>query len=153
MRVGPRHPEADGLHFASDAEHKVYAVLKAKQESLPAEDTLGIAPLPGLRVRQHTFEPGLLVLYQGRAGVIEVDGPHHTGRRAADASREGLLRNAGVAHVDRIDVRGTTSRADVEQFIERGTLTAPSRYWSIPRDMPFDLRILRWEALAHVGCR
>lgn len=119
MRVGPRHPEADGLHFASDAEHKVYAVLKAKQESLPAEDTLSIAPLPGLRVRRHTFEPDLLVLYQGRAGVIEVDGPHHTGRRAADASREGLLRSAGVAHVDRIDVRDATSRADVEQFVER----------------------------------
>ena len=37
--------------------------------------------------------------YRGRAGVIEVDGPHHASphRRASDLSREKRLRSAGIA--------------------------------------------------------
>lgn len=50
-------------------------------------------------------------------GVIEVDGPHHHGRRGADANRERLLLNAGVRHVGRIVVEDLAEKADVEKWV------------------------------------
>jgi hypothetical protein len=35
-----------------------------------------------------------------------------------DIERERWLRSAGVAHIDRIDVRDTTERREVEHFVE-----------------------------------
>jgi hypothetical protein len=121
IRLEPQHPIVDGLHLTNEWEHRVYAVLRAKQQELAPNDTIGIFPLSNGKVdNAGTVEPDLLVTYRGRAGVIEVDGPHHTSalRRADDQSRERRLRNAGIAHVDRIDVRDTTERAEVEQFVE-----------------------------------
>ncbi len=117
VRLEPSHPMEDGLHFTNEWEHRVYQVLLQRQADLPDNETLGIVPLPGMRVRGHTYEPDFLVTYRGRAGVIEIDGPHHRGRRSDDAGRERLLRNAGVKHIDRIDVSDTTQRAEVEKFI------------------------------------
>ncbi|MFF2436659.1 hypothetical protein ACFVU4_21190 [Streptomyces sp. NPDC058107] len=117
-RLAPRHPVIDNLHLTNEWEHRVYTVLREQQCALPDIETIGILPLPGMRVRGHTFEPDLLVTYKGRAGVIEIDGPHHKGRRSDDASRERLLRNAGIRHIDRIDVRDSTTKAEVEKFVE-----------------------------------
>ncbi|WP_404870890.1 hypothetical protein ACI1MP_37115 (plasmid) [Kitasatospora griseola] len=117
VRTEPQHPVEDSLHFSNEWELRVYQLLKEKQESLPDNETLGIMPLGAMRVRGHTYEPDLLVTYRGRAGIIEIDGPHHKGRRSDDASRERLLRNAGVKHIDRLDVRETTSKPEVEKFI------------------------------------
>ncbi|MFF3326245.1 hypothetical protein [Streptomyces sp. NPDC002889] len=71
-----------------------------------------------MRVVRHIFEPDLLVTYKGRTGVIEIDDPHDKGRRSDDASRERLLRNASIKHIDRIDVRDSTTKAEVEKFVE-----------------------------------
>lgn len=54
--------------------------------------------------------------YRGRAGVIEIDGPPRKGRRSDDASRERLLRSAGVKYIDRLDVQNTNT-AEVQKFI------------------------------------
>jgi hypothetical protein len=117
VRLEPRHPMEDGLHFTNEWEHQVYQVLKEHQAILPDNDTIGIVPLGAMRVRKNTFEPDFLITYRGRAGVIEIDGPHHRGRRSDDHSRERLLRNAGVKQIDRIDVRDVSKKEDVDKFV------------------------------------
>lgn len=120
VKVGESHPEEDGLHFTNRWELGTYRVLKEKQSELPPEETIGIFPLPGARLNDKTWEPDFLVTYKGRAGVIEIDGPHHAGtrRRSNDVSRDRQFRAAGVAYVDRLDVRDTTSRSEVVAFID-----------------------------------
>lgn len=117
VRVGIPHPQADGLHFTNEWEWRVYAVLRERQQGLPDNDTLGILPLSAMKVRDHVFEPDLLITYRGYAGVIEVDGPHHKGRSSDDKSRERLLRHAGVKYIDRIDVRDASTKEEVEKFV------------------------------------
>ncbi|MCR8573095.1 hypothetical protein [Streptomyces sp. Isolate_219] len=119
VRLEPEHPIEDQLHFTNEWEHKLYRVLKERQASLPYNETIGIIPLPGMRVLGYTREPDFLITYKGRAGVIEVDGPHHEGPRRAsnDHSRTNLLMNAGVEWVDRIDVRDVT-KAEAEKFVD-----------------------------------
>jgi hypothetical protein len=107
----------DGVHFTNEWEHKVYVVLKERQAALPENQTIGIMPLGAMRVLGHTFEPDLLITYRGRVGVIEIDGPHHKGRASDDKSRERLLRKAGIKHIDRIDVRDSTQKPEVEKFV------------------------------------
>ncbi|WP_275558823.1 hypothetical protein [Streptomyces sp. 5-6(2022)] len=116
-RLEPQHPMEDGLHFTNEWEHRVYSVLKERQAALPDNETIGIVPLGAMRVRSHTYEPDLLITYRGRAGVIEIDGPHHKGRASNDKSRERLLRNAGIHYIDRLDVQDTTQKQEVEKFV------------------------------------
>lgn len=118
VRLEPQHPMHDGLHFTNEWEYKVYVVLKEHQASLPDDETIGIMPLGAMRVLGHTYEPDLLITYKGRVGVIEIDGPHHKGRASDDTSRARLLRNAGVRHIDRLDVRDTTEKAEVQKFVQ-----------------------------------
>ncbi|MGW5500208.1 hypothetical protein [Streptomyces rochei] len=106
-RTMPEKPQRiqDNLAFTNAGEQRVYQALKHLQEKeLPSEQTISIFPLPNGRVPGHTWEPDLLVTYRGRAGVLEIDGPNHRVRRAMDTSRDHLLRDAGVAYVDRIAV-------------------------------------------------
>ncbi|MFJ4579552.1 hypothetical protein [Streptomyces echinatus] len=106
-RTMPEKPQRiqDSLAFTNPGEQRVYQALKHLQEKeLPGEETISIFPLPNGRVLGHTWEPDLLVTYRGRAGVLEIDGPNHRARRAMDTSRDHLLRDAGIAYVDRIPV-------------------------------------------------
>jgi very-short-patch-repair endonuclease len=118
VRLEPHRRTADGMFLTNLEEEKVYAVLRDFQQKQPDVDTVLIAPLPGVRVKQTTLTPDFLVAYRGRVGVIEVDGPHHHGRFGADASRDRLLRAAGVRLVDRILVEDLRSRASVDAFVE-----------------------------------
>lgn len=79
----------------------MYQALKQIQESFPRENTIGIFPLAGGRLPGKTWEPNVLVTYKGRAGVLEIDGPHHDVRRAMDLSRDHLLLDSGIAFVVR----------------------------------------------------
>ncbi|MGA5374301.1 hypothetical protein ACPCSD_24975 [Streptomyces griseoincarnatus] len=117
IRLEPRHPTEDGLHFTNEWEHRVYQVLKERQAALPDNDTIGVMPLGALRVPGHTFEPDFLITYRGRVGVIEIDGPHHKGRASADRSRDRLFKHAGVRDVDRLCVEDSTTREEVEKFV------------------------------------
>jgi hypothetical protein len=50
---------------------------------------------------RHTTEPDFLVWQDRKLGVLEVDGPWHTGRAADDHERDRRLREHGVRVVER----------------------------------------------------
>ena len=72
-----------------------------------------------MRVRERNVGPDFLITYRGKAGVIEVDGPHHHGRAAADQSRDRQLSDAGVQWIERIVVEDTTDTKNLDAFIEQ----------------------------------
>lgn len=115
---GPKFTE-DGLVFTNAGELAVYRALKQLQETLPAEETITVLPLPRGRALGHTWEPDVVVAYKGRAGVIEVDGPHHKGRRAMDGTRDHLLHDAGIAFVDRIPVEALDDPNELDAVLKR----------------------------------
>ncbi|GGS86491.1 MULTISPECIES: hypothetical protein [Streptomyces] len=117
VRSDPQHPIEDRLHFTNLWEHRVYRTLKAIQATLEDSETIGIAPLAGIRVRDRVFEPDFLITYKGHAGVIEIDGPYHQGQSSSDKSRDRQLLHAGVKYVDRLDVRDVNSETQVEKFL------------------------------------
>lgn len=104
IRSEPPRWADDGLSFTNDGELKVYQALKKIQAMCPGDDTLSIFPLPAGRLPGRTWEPDVLVTYKKRAGVLEIDGPHHTARRAMDMTRDNLWLDAGVAFACRIPV-------------------------------------------------
>jgi hypothetical protein len=117
VRLEPHRRTADGLFLTNLEEEKVYAVLRDVQQRLKG-DTVLLAPLPGVRVRETTLTPDFLIMYKGRVGVIEVDGPQHHGRFGADATRDRLLYPAGVKYVGHLLVEDLRSRESVEAFVE-----------------------------------
>jgi len=110
LQPAPRRWLEDNLAFTNEGEQRVYRLLKHRQESvLSAEDTIAIFPLPNGRIAQRTWEPDFLVVYKGRAGILEIDGPHHNARRALDVTREHLMHDSGIAYVDRVPVEALVS--------------------------------------------
>lgn len=110
--------QADGLFLTNAEERRVYDVLCEVQSQKPDNDTFGIAPLAGLRIPGHTYWPDFLITHRGKVGIIEVDGPHHHGRAAADKSRDHLLMKAGVKHVGRIVVEDIKSKSEAVKWVE-----------------------------------
>jgi hypothetical protein len=108
------HPIKHGLHFRSEEEVIVYDAWLRLQEALPDTDTIGIMPNCAIRVRGRILQPDFLITCRGRAAVLEVDGPHHAGRAAADRSRDQFLLDSGVAFVDRIAVEDVTNPHELE---------------------------------------
>jgi hypothetical protein len=119
VRSDPNRRMEDGLSFTNDGELTVYLALKSLQETLPPQSTIGIFPLAGGRVPGHTWEPDVLVTYKNRAGVLEIDGPHHNARRAMDMTRDHMLRDAGVAFVDRIPVEVLSNPKELGEALTR----------------------------------
>jgi hypothetical protein len=80
------YPSEDELVFGSQAELAVYRVLVEIQREFQIQKAIAILPLPGAKLRDAgVLTPDLVVLGNGRAAIIEVDGPHHYGRtRKAD---------------------------------------------------------------------
>ena len=102
----------------------VYEALKRAQAKLPKDSTIAIFPLPMGRVGVgNAWTPDFLVAVAGRVGIIEVDGPHHQKRFAADTTRDRHWRNSGIVHIERILVEETSGDADldvlVKQFLTR----------------------------------
>src|SRR5207237_2224687 len=87
-------PSRGRLKFANDEEVRVFDAFQRVQQRRPAEQTLGIIPGAGFRARGRTFWPDLLITHRGRVAGVEVDGPHHYGRAAADHSRDRQLEDA-----------------------------------------------------------
>ena len=109
----------DGLNFTNDGELKVYRALKKLQAMYPSDDTIGIFPLPAGKLPGRTWEPDVIVTYHKRVGVLEVDGPHHTGRRANDMSRDSLWLDAGVAHAHRIPVEALNDPRELDAALRK----------------------------------
>ncbi|MEV2226993.1 DUF559 domain-containing protein [Streptomyces phaeochromogenes] len=118
VRLEPDHRVQDQLYFTNQYELELYQVLKKRQAALPDSETIGIMPLGGMRVGKRVLEPDFLITYRGRVAVIELDGPHHTGRAASDHSRDRQLRHAGVAFVERLNVEEVNTLAEVEKFVD-----------------------------------
>ena len=109
----------NGLTFENDGELTVYRALKKIQETYPSDDTIAIFPLPGVRLPRRTWEPDVLLTYKKRAGVLEIDGPHHNARRAMDMSRDSMWLDSGVAYVDRITVEALANPKELEAFLRK----------------------------------
>ncbi|MFF3410656.1 DUF559 domain-containing protein [Streptomyces sp. NPDC002742] len=118
VRLEPDHRVEDQLYFTNQYELELYQTLKKRQASLPDNETIGIMPLGGMRVRRRVLEPDFLITYRGRVAVIELDGPHHRDRAASDHSRDRQLRHAGVAFVERLNVEEVKTLHEVEKFVD-----------------------------------
>ena len=121
-RAGDGYPSQDDLTFGSQAELAVYNILVELQRDFPVRNALAVLPLPGARLRDAGVRtPDFVVIGNGRAVVIEVDGPHHSrrNRRADDADRDLHWRRCGVVTI-RIasehasDPRGLKARLEEE---------------------------------------
>jgi hypothetical protein len=88
-------------------------------QSYPPEYTIGIFPLPRGRILGKTREPDFLVTYKGRAGILEIDGPHHNARRSHDTSSDHLYRDAGVKFVDRVSVEALNDLDELDATLGR----------------------------------
>ncbi|MFD0272363.1 hypothetical protein ACFVHB_00445 [Kitasatospora sp. NPDC127111] len=109
----------DGCVFDSLEEVRVYEALKRAQAVLPPDATISIFPLPAGRVGAgNTWTPDFLVARGGRVGIIEVDGPQHSGRRAADSTRDRHWRNSGIVHIERILVEETSDDAELDKLVQ-----------------------------------
>ncbi|MFL4947585.1 hypothetical protein ACJ6WE_09455 [Streptomyces sp. MMS24-I31] len=85
------YPTVDGLVFASRAELAVYQLLQELQRERLPQSTVAIWPLAAAKLRDAGVRsPDFTVLGNGRATIIEVDGPHQYGRtrKADDEDRD-----------------------------------------------------------------
>jgi len=108
-RLDRNSPVLDGLTFTNAEEVSVYEALVRLQVSTPEERTFAISPLPGTRIRAgNVWTPDFLLIGNGAAMLIEVDGPHHgMERRRADVDmRDAQWRRCGV-QVRRVPVEYT----------------------------------------------
>jgi AbiJ N-terminal domain 3 len=98
-RTDGGYPSQDGLVFGSRAELAVYHILTEIQRNCTVQKAIAILPQPGAKLRDTGVRhPDFVVLGNGRAAIIEVDGPHHYGRtrKADDADRDRHWGRCGV---------------------------------------------------------
>jgi hypothetical protein len=110
----------EGFVFDSREEVLVYEALKRAQAALPEDSTISIFPLPMGRVGVgNAWTPDFLVTLSGKVGIIEVDGPHHHKRFAADATRDRHWRNSGIVNIERILVEETSIDGDLDALVRQ----------------------------------
>jgi hypothetical protein len=92
-----------GLRFRSNPEVQIAKALEQYDD---------VAFFPNCKGRLNTpngkrnLEPDFLIFYQGKAGILEVDGPFHTSeRRVEEQERERYFRNHGIRVVERFDAK------------------------------------------------
>jgi len=96
------YPSQDGLVFGSRAELAVYQVLAEIQRECSVQKAIAVLPLPGAKLRDAGVRtPDFVILGNGRAAIIEVDGSHHYGRtrKADDAARDRHWGRCGVPSI------------------------------------------------------
>lgn len=108
------------MRFRDPGERNVYRAFKRAQHRLPSTESITILPNASARpFVAHTWEPDFVIAYKGRVGIVEIDGPTHQGRAAADKSRDHFFENSGVAYVDRWAVEDSTDDATLDEHVER----------------------------------
>lgn len=113
------HPAEDELVFSSRAELAVYQVLKDLQRETSRQNTFAVLPLPGARLRDANVRtPDFVIIGNGRAAIIEVDGPGHYGviRKADDQSRDRHWDRCGV-HTIRIPSEHASDPASLKELL------------------------------------
>lgn len=98
-RADPNAIEVDGLRFRTPGEAVVYELLCELQHEGDRANTIATVPGSGVRLREWgTRTPDFIVIGNGRAAVIEVDGGVHAeaARKAYDATRDRHWNRCGV---------------------------------------------------------
>ena len=106
-----------------------YLKFRSKTEIKIAEalDRAGVLFLPNCRARLTTpegrqnKEADFLICDDGKWGILEVDGPHHTPeRRVEEQERERMFRHYGIMIIERFDSNRCYEKPDavVEEFLE-----------------------------------
>lgn len=112
-----------GLFFDSAAEVEVFKMLERLQRELGERDTIAIAPLSGVAMRDThgpTLTPDLLVLGRGRVVVVETDGDQHRAPSAAadDQNRDRHWMRCGLPRAVRITTEDLKRRPrEVERVL------------------------------------
>lgn len=100
---------------------------KTEIEIAKALDRTGILFLPNCKARLNTpqgrrnIEADFLVCHEGKWGILEVDGPHHTPlRRVEEQERERLFRHYRILIIERFDAERCYNQPDrvVQEFLE-----------------------------------
>ena len=105
----------NGLKFRSRVETRIAKVLEKR--------AVLYFPLPrarlGARNSRETREPDFLVCHKGKWGILEVDGPHHTGRAADDHERDRLFKHHGINMIEHYNADECFENADkvVSKFL------------------------------------
>ena len=102
------HTTWQGLKFRSTSETRV---AEALEKRAVLYFPLCAARL-GLRNSRETREPDFLVCYKGKWGILEVDGPQHTGRAAKDHERDRLFKNHDIKVIEHYDADKCFENAD-----------------------------------------
>lgn len=90
---------AETLGYVAERNGQENVAYVRPRPALPEDDTIAIAPLPGVRLRSgNTWSPDVLVIGRGRALVIETDGPHHRSPRryVDDRNRDLQWQRCGI---------------------------------------------------------
>jgi len=98
-RADNGYPTQDGLAFGSQAELIVYQILLELQRESQHQKTFAVLPLPAAKLRDAGVRtPDFVLIGNGRAAIIEVDGPQHYGRtrKADDHDRDRHWDRCGV---------------------------------------------------------
>ncbi len=107
----------NNLNFRSKTEIKIAEAL----------DQTGVLFLPNCKARLNTpegrrnLEADFLVCYEGKWGILEVDGPHHTSlRRVEEQERERLFRHYRILIIERFDAERCYNQPDriVQEFLQ-----------------------------------
>jgi hypothetical protein len=118
-RADGGYPVSDGLTFGSRAEIVVYELLVELQRACSRHRAIAVMPLPAAKLRDAGVRtPDFVVLGNGRAVVVEVDGPHHYGstRKADDADRDRHWDRCGV-HTVRIGTHHADEPAALKELL------------------------------------
>jgi very-short-patch-repair endonuclease len=103
------------------AEVKVFNAFRAARSNMPPHDTLVISMNARLQLPNGSnVEVDDLIVRKGRVAVVEIDGDTHRrgNRYAADASRDQLLRDAGI-HVERVVAEDMNKPEEVQALVRK----------------------------------
>lgn len=113
----------DQMVFHSEAEILVYEELKRQQAKLAASSeggvTIGISGNAGVWTGTRLRVPDLLVFLKGKVAAIEVDGPQHRSRAAADRSKDWLLEDTGIGFIERITAEDAVVEESRRDLVRR----------------------------------
>ncbi|WP_414546051.1 DUF559 domain-containing protein [Nostoc sp. CCY0012] len=107
-----------GLRFRSTPEVQIAKALEQHSEIAFWPNCKGRLNTPNGR---RNLEPDFLICYQGKLGILEVDGPFHTPeRRVEEQERERYFRNHGIRVVERFDAKRCEQEPEqvVEEFLQ-----------------------------------
>ena len=118
-RAEGSYPVRDGLVFGSQAELAVYQILVDLQRECQYQNTFAVLPLPGAKLRDTGVRtPDFVVVGNGRAAIIEVDGSHHYAktRKADDHDRDRRWDRCGV-HTIRIPIEHASDPTSLKTLL------------------------------------